>query len=393
MATLYMAWRGVDDDENLWWAVSADGKRWSAQLPLSDRASADGPALAAFQNQLFMAWRGAGDDNLWWATYDGNADLKWSDQHQLTDRGSALSPCMAVFRDQLFMAWRGVPGDSNLYWATFDESDPRQWTDQHPLSDRASFGVPTLAAFQDKLFMAWRGVEGDEDLYWATYDGNSELKWSAQNPLTDRASAVGPALGVFQNKLYMVWRGIGGTDSDESLYWATYDESFPNSWTPQTVMERVTVDQSGIFVFGSINRPALANFQNGVFIASAGPGSATTLGPPPQGNAQGLDPGPNPDGGSRPEGPPDDDLGPPPPLQPKGLFYFTFDGQVPALPMFLFPDRASEAAVTQAVYADIPVSLKQVMSRHGFDPARGMKEFIREFNLIRPLSLRALVGF
>ena len=61
--------------------------------------------------------------------------------------------------------------------------------------------------------------------------------------------------------------------------------------------------------------------------------------------------------------------------------------------MFLFPDRASEAAVSQAVYADIPVSLKQVMSRHGFDPARGMKEFIHEFNLIRPLPLRALVGF
>jgi hypothetical protein len=59
MATLYMAWRGVDDDEDLWWAVSHDGKVWSRQLPLSDRASFNAPALAAYQNKLFMAWRGA----------------------------------------------------------------------------------------------------------------------------------------------------------------------------------------------------------------------------------------------------------------------------------------------------------------------------------------------
>jgi hypothetical protein len=125
MATLYMAWRGVDDDQGLWWAVTHDGKRWSRQLPLSDRASTGAPALAAFQNKLFMAWPGAdNDDNLWWATYDGNRDLKWSDQHQLSDRGSVEGPALAVFQDKLFMAWRGVSGDQNLYWATYDESDP-----------------------------------------------------------------------------------------------------------------------------------------------------------------------------------------------------------------------------------------------------------------------------
>jgi hypothetical protein len=377
MATLYMAWRGVDDDQNLWWAVTFDGKRWSRQLPLSDRASADAPALAAFQDKLFMAWRGAGDDNLWWATYDGNADLKWSDQHQLTDRGSAVSPCMAVFRNQLFMAWRGVPGDQNLYWATYDENDPRKWTDQRPLSDRASFGVPTLAAIQDRLFMAWRGVEGDEDLYWATYDGNPDLKWLSQNPLMDRASAVGPALAVFQNKLYMVWRGIGGVDSDESLYWATYDENDPRKWTDQTVMKRVTADRTGIIVFGSVQRPSLAVFQNSIFVAGAGFNTAGSAGAPETSNAD-----PEDLGGSAP-----------PPLEPKGLFYFNFDGEIPSLPILVFPDRASEAPVTQAVFVDIPISLKNVMVRHGFDPSKGFKEFIREFNLFRSITLRALVGF
>jgi len=374
MATLYMAWRGVEDDKDLWWAVSFDGTSWSRQLPLNDRASVDAPALAVFQNKLFMAWRGAGDDNLWWATYDGNADLKWSDQNQLTDRGSGSSPALAAFRDQLFMAWRGVDGDEGLYWATYDESDPRKWTDQHPLSNRASYGVPALAAFQDKLFMAWRGIEGDEDLYWATYDRNANLEWSDQNPLTDRASAVGPALAVFQNKLYMVWRGIGGLEggsSDSSLYWATYDDTAQGKWTNQSIMKRVSPDQTTIVVCGSANRPSLATFQNNLFVA--GVGFTTTAGT------------------ELPEEP--DGTGPPPPLEPKGLFYFSFDGEIPNLPIRVFTDRASEAPVAQAVYADIPISLRNVMSRHGFDPSKGFKEFIREFNLAKSITLRELVGF
>jgi hypothetical protein len=394
MSTLYMAWRGVEDDQHLYWAVTFDGQWWSRQLVLSDRASADAPALAAFQNKLFMAWRGSGDTNLWWATYDGNADLKWSAQDQLTDRGTATSPALAVFRNQLFMAWRGVPqdptsipgvpvsigtgpGDQNLYWATYDENDPRGWTDQRPLSDRASYGVPALAAFQDKLFMAWRGVEGDEDLYWATYDGNPDLKWSDQNPLTDRASAVGPALVVLQNKLYMVWRGIGGTENDEKLYWATYDENNPRKWTDQSVMTRVNADNTAVVVFGSVQRPSLAVFQNSIFVAGAGFNTVSGAGAPETGNADPEDLG----GGT------------PPPLEPKGIFYFNFDGEIPSLPILLFPDRASEAPVTQAVYVDIPVSLKNVMLRHGFDLSKGFKEFIREFNLVRSITLRALVGF
>jgi hypothetical protein len=71
-----MAWRGVDNDELLYWAVTFDGKSWSPQQVLSDRSSFSAPALAVFKDKLFMAWRGDGDDNLWWATYDGNAELE-----------------------------------------------------------------------------------------------------------------------------------------------------------------------------------------------------------------------------------------------------------------------------------------------------------------------------
>ena len=383
MPTLYMAWRGVDDDQHLYWAVTFDGQWWSRQLVLSDQASLNAPALTAFQDELFMAWRGANDDNLWWSTYDGNAALKWSDQHHLADRGSAAGPALAVFQDNLYMAWRGVSGDDNLYWAIYDANDPPGWKDQHLLSDRATADAPTLAVFQDKFFMAWRGVVGDENLYWATFDPNDPRGWSDQHPLTDRGSTEGPALATFQNKLYMVWKGVQGIDEDDQrLFWATYDENAPGNWTGQTVMERTTPDQAGIVVMGSTHRASLAVFQNDIFVAGAGPNIVSSAGLPDTGeavNAMGEDPSH------------------PPPLEPKGIFYFNFDGEIPSLPIRLFPNRASEAPVAQAVYFNIPLSLKNVMLKHGLAPSKGVKEFVQDFSpatsSIRPLPLRPLTGF
>ena len=74
-----------------------------------------------------------GDDNLYWATYDGNPALKWSDQNPLTDRASAYGPALAVFQNKLYMVWRGIGGvesDEKLYWAIYDETAPHKWTNQ-----------------------------------------------------------------------------------------------------------------------------------------------------------------------------------------------------------------------------------------------------------------------
>jgi hypothetical protein len=379
MTTLYMAWRGVDDDQNLYWGVSFDGKWWSPQIQLSDRASADAPALAAFQGKLFMVWRGAGEYNLWWSTYDGNADFKWSDQQQLTDRGSVEGPSLAVFKDNLFMAWRGIPGDQNLYWAMHDENDPRKWTDQHQISQSASFDVPALGVFQDALFMAWRGVEGDENLYWTTYNENTGM-WNNQSPpLTDRGSTEGPALVEFQGKFYMVWKGVRGIDEDDRrLFWAAFDPNDPRQWTNENIMQGPTSGQSGSVIIGSVHRPTLTVFQDSIYVAGSGPSIAGEPGLPDTG--EGVDsPG-------HPKAPP----------PPKGLFYTTFDGSVPGVPI-LFTNRASEQTVAQAVYADIPFSLRSLLTKHNFDPSKGLRAFEAAFSpgisRTTPIPLRSFVGF
>jgi hypothetical protein len=165
-------------------------------------------------------------------------------------------------------------------------------------------------------------------------------------------------------------------------------------------MERVTADQSGIVVLGSLHRPSLAVFQNNIFVAGAGPNIVSSAGQPDTGNSDSLGPGENPDpnGPPLPQGPDPSPDHPPPAPPPRGIFYTTFGATPPTLPIItlpiiLFTDRASEAPVAQAVYFDIPVSLKKVMVGHGFDPSKGFKEFIREFNLVRSVTLRALVGF
>jgi len=397
MPTLYMAWRSVEHDELLYWAVSFDGKWWSPQQVLSDRSSLSAPALAVFKDQLFMAWRGDGDDNLWWATYDGNAELKWSNQSPLRDRGSALGPALGVFQDRLYMAWRGVQDaghdDDILYWAAYDPENPFRWTPQRPLGDRASQAEPALAAFQGQFFMAWRGVTGDENLYWATFDPNDPRGWTDQHRLDDRASAEGPALAVFQNKLYMVWRGVGGLDSDDSLYWATYDENNPRKWTDQTVMATVAADPAGPIVVGSVKRPSVAAFRNSLFVAGVGFNIHSTTGLPEPGASQGLGTGNDPN--QQPQGPDPDVGAQPPPLEPKGLCYVPFDGNKPTLPVMVFTNRASEAAVAEAVFHSIPLSLRTLMLKHGFDPSQGINAFLREFSpgARRPLPLRPLVGF
>lgn len=73
---LAMVWRGVDDDEDLWFTQAAPGAgvrgqtiaEWSTQAHVGGfasarYASASRPAIASFSGRMFLAWRGAGDDH------------------------------------------------------------------------------------------------------------------------------------------------------------------------------------------------------------------------------------------------------------------------------------------------------------------------------------------
>jgi len=274
MPSLYMMWRGSydqgDNDRRLFWSAF-DGRgvspRWAPPVVLGDRASLAGPALAVYWDKLYAAWRGTGDDQrLFWATMMLREGLpQWSQQFSLDDRASFTGPALAVFRDKLYMAWRGIETDHRLYWATFDgNANIPQWSPQCVLDDRASLNSPSLAVFQDKLYMAWRGTIDDSTLYWATFDGNSPSlpcaqQWSPQYRKDDRGSGEGPALVVFHNQLCMFWRGIEtDTTSNQHLYFSTFDGQ--PDWSEQKLVGPLK----------SFRRPTLAAFRNQFYIAHVG---------------------------------------------------------------------------------------------------------------------------
>jgi hypothetical protein len=290
--SLYMMWRGAfgqdDNDRRLSWSTF-DGRgaspQWSRPVLLADRASLCDPALAVFQDKVFAAWRGVGDDQrLFWATLVLREGMpQWSQQFPLDDRGSFSGPALASFQNKLHMAWRGVETDHRLFWATFDgQSDNPQWSSQCVLDNGGSSSGPALAVFRDKLYLAWRGVNDDRTLYWATFDGSAPTlpcaqQWSLPHRKDDRASEAGPALVIFRDQLLMFWRGVEtNTSSDQRLFFATFDGQ--PDWSGQKLVGPLR----------SCRKPALATFRNKLYIADIG-----TLSEPPGGKGGGSpEPGP-----------------------------------------------------------------------------------------------------
>ena len=117
---LFVACRGYLPDSNIHW-TSFDGTAWdtTGQYVLSgvntDVGTANAPTIATWQGPgdpkplLYMAWRGVDDDErLWWAAFDG-AD--WTSQREYVGNGTSNGPAMAVFRNQLYLVWNGAHDD------------------------------------------------------------------------------------------------------------------------------------------------------------------------------------------------------------------------------------------------------------------------------------------
>jgi hypothetical protein len=219
---LFMAWRGIIgsdgvSDRRLYYASHDGVSGWTPQTVLNDRGSNYGPALAAFRDRLYMAWRGVEDDQrLFYAVFpDGFKDPPWSDQIPLNDRASLAGPSLAVFKDQLFMAWRGVEGDQSLWWSTFDGSS---WSGQCPVSpDARSLDGPSLAVLGGRLYMVWRGGtsidQGDQRVFYSLFVGGGCFNaWSepdvVQTPNGVLGSGSRPGLAILDQDLVIATVGL-----------------------------------------------------------------------------------------------------------------------------------------------------------------------------------------
>jgi kumamolisin len=218
---LFMAWKGIEFDETLWF-TSYNGATWAGQQQIPGVWSSSGPALAVFQNKLYMAWKGMGNDqSMWWTSFDGT---KWAAQHQIPGVASSTGPRLAVFNNKLYMAWKGMEDDQSLWWTSFDGT---KWAAQQQIPGVASSVGPALVVFNNQLFAAWKGMYGDPGIWYSTFNGSS---WAAQKQVAGTGSSEGPSLAVFNGHLVAAWKG---EFSDQSLWYASFNGS---AWTPQKQM-------------------------------------------------------------------------------------------------------------------------------------------------------------
>ncbi|MFG1705027.1 hypothetical protein ACFLIM_17705 [Nonomuraea sp. M3C6] len=216
---LYVAHRGnvaALDDSSLWWTVYDAEEGWSEDQKFPKHFSTVGPAVAAYDGQLYCVHRGNRDDGaLWWTRWDG---AKWTPDAKLPKHSSSAAPALAAYDGELYCVHRGNGDDDSLWWTRWNGSS---WSPDQKFPNHSSRSNPALAAYKGHLYCVHRGNDGDTALWWTRWDGSN---WSPDQKLPDHYAAEGPALTVYKDRLYCVHRG----GSDQSLWWTSFNGT---TWT------------------------------------------------------------------------------------------------------------------------------------------------------------------
>ncbi len=140
-SVLYVAWKGVDDDQGIYWTCSADLYNWAPQNRIRNVATSGSPSLTVFNGKLYIAWKGAGSDTAIYYSYwlGGN---NWEPQQVVNNIGTAVGPALISFSDQLCMGWRGEGDDQGIYYSFYDGINP--WSPQLLVEGIASSSSPSL---------------------------------------------------------------------------------------------------------------------------------------------------------------------------------------------------------------------------------------------------------
>ena len=206
---LFAVWKGVNTDERMFWS-SFDGNTWAPQQVGVGGGTSGSPALATLGGRLIAAWKGSGDDQrMFWSSFDGNV---WSGQQVGIGGGTSTGIALASVGDRLIAGWKGAGDDQRMFWSSFDGN---VWSSQQLGIGGGTASSPALAALGDQIYAAWRGVANDEQMYWSRFDGHS---WSPQKVGIGGGTSAGPSLGAFRSELFAAWKGV---DGDERMFWSS----------------------------------------------------------------------------------------------------------------------------------------------------------------------------
>jgi hypothetical protein len=270
---LLMAWRGIPDDEAIWFSTSGDGLNWQPQQALPGAGTTDSPTLAWDGTQAWMAWKGSADDTALW--YSTSSDLKsWAPQQSVGPVGSSCAPSIAFIPGLgPMLAWRGADADEAIWYTTWSGG----WQPQASVGGVGTSDRPTLTVdVSGGPRLVWKGIEGDDGLYTTTQRGTPRLFWDPQqkvswiqtgNPpqpnvsIGTPGSDYGPGLDSFGGRVLMAWHGAG----DDQDLWFT--QGALGGAAPQQFEWSTQAQVAG---FATSSRPAVAAFSGNVFLAWKG---------------------------------------------------------------------------------------------------------------------------
>ena len=187
---LFMAWKSSTNSTVLYAFLGLDSNgnpqsEWTHKGDLGEHAvnTSCGPSLAASEQKLYLAWKGMNNDNrIWYASMSmylnplgTNYLCVWTPHGNAIsdnkDLSTSCGPALATFakywehakgydpiHKDLYMVWKGSGSDNLIQQSTYRLNElEEKWTPQVSISSRVQTSdTPALAEFQNTLFMAWK---------------------------------------------------------------------------------------------------------------------------------------------------------------------------------------------------------------------------------------------
>ena len=181
---------------------------------------------------------------IWTSAYGDNINnLGWQPPAQILSASSIAAPALAgYFQDTVWLVNADNSGNANMWFAVFDAGSG--WQAEWPIPKNYIDHPPALAAFNGQLWCVYRGWDTDNNLYWITYDGNTGNTWSPPQQITGNTSPSGPAIAAMGDQLFCVYRGM-----DNNLYCIAISAGQQKWGSPIAISGNTTVMGPSLAVF------------------------------------------------------------------------------------------------------------------------------------------------
>ena len=202
--TLYIAWRGTDNQLNVGQYDDAHPTHLANKVTLSEH-SLNAPSIAAWNNRLYLGWRGT-DGRLNIITSTNGRQFSSKLTYPIAIR---TSPTITYTPLGLVVAWEDMSTSSHIVVASYSTSISTLLKNKVTLTATSQLpvGLTAFSSPRSWIGIAWR-TASDAHIHLGVFEGSPVLQFAVE---TAQTTPYGPGLTLFD---YMAWTG---TDTAHSV--------------------------------------------------------------------------------------------------------------------------------------------------------------------------------